>query len=212
MNDGIRLKINDLMNQLDSKQRDFDQWMDKQMENLRLMKTQQLQLKNEHENQTNQMNQEKIDIKKNTEIAEADKQKYISKEKEIQAQQSQLMKEIDEIPKDFDYYKSQIYLLEMRAARLTNANIQQNEEMKKIKTALDAYEALFGVSIEIGKGTTTFNFSNPKCKVTISEMSNQYQFIEIPKELSLYQRSIMEEFNSDKNLFNFISSIRSHIC
>lgn len=158
MNDDIRLKINDLMNQLDSKQRDFDQWMDKQMENLRLMKTQQLQLKNEHENQINQMNQEKIDIKKNTEIAEADKQKYISKEKEIQAQQSQLMKEIDEIPKDFDYYKSQIYLLEMRAARLTNANIQQNEEMKKVKTALDAYEALFGVSIEIGKGTTTFNF------------------------------------------------------
>lgn len=212
MNDDIRLNINDLMNQLDAKQKEFDQWLDKQMENLRLMKSQQEKEKNEHVMQIKQMNMEKANIKKEIEIAEANHQKCVNKEKEIQAQQNQLMKEISEIPQDFDFYKSHIYLLETKANRLKNESDQQSELLKQTLSDLEAYETLFGVSIHVDKGTTTFSFSNPKSKVVISEISNKYKFLEIPRELNLYQRSIIEDFNNDKNLFNFVSSIRSHLC
>lgn len=211
MSDDIHLKINDLMRQLDAKQKEFDQWLDKQYENLRSLKKQQDQEKVEHEKQINQIKTEKANILKRIEMAKADQQKFENKEKEIQVQQSKLEKEISEIPCDFEFYKNQIYLLNMKRTRLTNANIQKSEETKKIISALEAYETLFGVSIQVEEGTTTFTFSNPKSKVVISEISNKYQFVEIPRQLSLYQRTIMDDFNNEKNLFNFISSIRSHL-
>lgn len=211
MNDDIRLTITDLVTMLSSKQKEFDQWMDEQMKNLQTLKSAQMQNKIQHQKQVDQMIQEKNQITQNIKAIQANQQQCRNKEKNIQIQQNQIMNEIAEIPKEFGIYKSQIYLLETKFNRLRKANVDQIEDEKKKQTILEAYETLFGLTIKNENGTLTFTFSDSAAKIVIAQVSNNYQFIEIPKQLNLYQRVILEKFNQDKSLFNFLAAIRSHL-
>ncbi|OHT03387.1 hypothetical protein TRFO_29187 [Tritrichomonas foetus] len=211
MNDEIKTNVDDLIKLLDDKQREFDNWIDEQMNNLKNQAQKQTQANQKFDAQMKQLKEKQISIKQDIQKANNSAKQCHIKEKQMIDQKEKLEEEIQIIPKDFDFYKYNIMVLETKANRIKNSHAQNFEAIQKMKCVLEAYETLFGVSFHIEKGSTTIEFMNPKATIKLS-CEKQYSFIEIPKELKSSQKQIIDKFNNDKNLFNFLFSIRSHLC
>ncbi|OHS98287.1 hypothetical protein TRFO_35316 [Tritrichomonas foetus] len=212
MNDEIKANVDQLMKLLEEKQQEFDHWLDTQMRNLQNYVQNQKEITKKYESNVNKLKDQQSSIKQGIQKAQNDVKQCQIKEKQMNNQKDQLEREIQTIPKDFDFYKYNILILETKANRLKSSNAQNIESIHRMKSTLEAYETLFGVSFHIEKGITTIEFMEPKATIKMScEKETPYHFIEVPKELNPHQKQIMGKFNVDKNLFNLLSSIRSNL-
>ena len=212
MNMEIQATIDELISLIDNKQREFEKWLDAQMNNLKTFSQLQKERNKNFDNQFLKLTQEQKQINNKIEKVKSEEKLKNEKEKQLLQQQEQIQMEIQEIPKDFDFYKSQIYLLETKLNRQKNSISQQNEELKTIQTTVNAYEALYGVSFEVEENSTIIKFKNPTFKVILSSGPNKkYSFIDLPKELTPHQKGIMDQFNQDHDMFTLISSIRNYM-
>lgn len=195
-----------LIEQIKTATATFDQWLDSEIQLIHDQSSAKKQVEMKRESEIAALQKDKQQIE--AEIAES-KRKQAAKNQALDEQarsQSILRTEILSIPKELDYLKKHLFLLQTKHDRLMNLEVSDDSTTVK---ELRAFESLYGFTVQQAGNKLTFTFDKAN-RITIEEDAQHvFAITYAPVSLRRVQSSLLEELNRTRNLYKFLLGVRA---
>ena len=196
-----------LVREMEQGRREFDAWIENEMRYVRGCSDARKEQRQRHESEMANCQSQKEEIERQIQRAALEKKSKSENVRQLEEEQMRIKEEIAMIPKSIEYLEKLQFLLKTKAERLHNSN---NDENSETNVRLRAFRALYGLTVERDGNTISFQFSSPEATVVIQEDTTHTFTIEkAPISVKRIQQSLMNDFNTDRNLLKLLTGIRS---
>ena len=196
-----------LVREMEQGRREFDAWIENEMRYVRGCSDARKEQRQRHESEMANCQSQKEEIERQIQRAALEKKSKSENVRQLEEEQMRIKEEIAMIPKSIEYLEKLQFLLKTKAERLHNSN---NDENSETNVRLRAFRALYGLTVERDGNRISFQFSSPEATVVIQEDTTHTFTIEkAPISVKRIQQSLMNDFNTDRNLLKLLTGIRS---
>ena len=196
-----------LVREMEQGRKEFDAWIENEMRYVRSCADARKEQRQRHESEMANCQSQKQEIERQIQKAALEKKSKSENVRQLEEEQMRIKEEIAMIPKSIEYLEKLQFLLKTKAERLQNSSDDENSETN---VKLRAFSALYGLTVERDGNRTSFHFSSPEATIVIQEDTTHIFTIEkAPISVKRIQQSLMNDFNTDRNLLKLLTSIRS---
>ena len=196
-----------LVREMEQGRREFDAWIENEMRYVRGCSDARKEQRQRHESEMANCQSQKEEIERQIQRAALEKKSKSENVRQLEEEQMRIKEEIAMIPKSIEYLEKLQFLLKTKAERLHNSS---NDENSETNVRVRAFRALYGLTVERDGNRISFQFSSPEATVVIQEDTTHTFTIEkAPISVKRIQQSLMNDFNTDRNLLKLLTGIRS---
>ena len=201
--------VESLKREIETARNDFDRWIEHEMQSVRRLASERQEERTRQQAEVANCLQRKEAIERQIEQAAIEKKSRSESLKKQEAEQLRMKDEIAMIPQSVQYLEKLQFLLKTKQQRLENITTEMDGQKRQL---LKAMEGLYGLEVVKEENKIIFHFTNTDSVVEIQEDSTHtFTINRTPLSVKRVQQGLMDEFNTDKNLFKLLLGIRNSI-